>query len=434
MMSFFIRFISRQPAEKIFLFVFCIFLMTTGRSHSQDRNYALNLVDTFGSSYMAGRGYVDGGDQKAAKLIASEFSKHKLKPLGRTYFQKLNFPMNTFPGKVVLKAEDVTLEAGTDFIINSSANSVKGNFKLVYLMDSLLTLDKLIEKALLEDNKGKILVVSKYFDALHYEQLPNIKGIMVLSKNNLTWSVSPGRRTQDFIVIESRLEKFPQYANSIDIEVENIFIKKHNALNVAGFVEGAVKPDSFIVFVAHYDHLGKLGEKVWFPGANDNASGTAMMIDLARHYGNSAKPPDYSIAFIAFAGEEAGLSGSTYFSEHPLIKLKNIRFVINLDMMGTGIDGIKVVNGSIFKREFEVLCKINKEKSYIKDVSMRGESKNSDHYPFYKNGVPAFFIYSLDENYKDYHNLGDRPDKLPMTAYDGIFKLMTDFVGSFSGN
>ncbi len=411
-----------------------IFLLFCNALFSQDSGYARLLVDTLASDYLAGRGYTEDGGLKAANLIATEFQKHKLKHFGKDYFQKFRFPMNTFPGKMMLQADDVNLEAGTDFIINSNSMSVTGTFDLVYLTDTNMTWDKLQQKARVPEFRNKIFVVSKYFEALHGMTLPNIKGVLVLSDKALTWSVSAGFEVTDFLVIQCRKDKFPGYANRIQVDIENEFVKKYQALNVIGYLEGAVQPDSFIVFTAHYDHLGKLGTKATFNGANDNASGTAMIIDLARHYGHALNLPDYSIVFIAFAGEEAGLLGSSYFVENPLFPLKNIRFVINLDMVGTGIDGIKVVNGSIFKREFGILTEINAKQSLIKEVSMRGESKNSDHYPFYAAGIPAFFIYSLDPSYKDYHNVYDRPEHLPMTAYEGIFRLMTGFVNSFSKN
>ena len=76
-----------------------------------------------------------------------------------------------------------------------------------------------------------------------------------------------------------------------------------------------------------------MGKDTYFPGANDNASGISLLLNLAHYY--AANPRPYSIGFICFAGEEAGLIGSKYFTEHPLVPLKNIRFLINTDLAGT---------------------------------------------------------------------------------------------------
>lgn len=158
-----------------------------------------------------------------------------------------------------------------------------------------------------------------------------------------------------------------------DLHLTNKFIPNHQSQNVIGFIPGAVYPDSFIVFSAHYDHLGQMGSKVYFPGANDNASGCAMLLNLAKYYSLPENKPKYSIAFIAFAGEEVGLLGSDYFTKNSLFPLPKIKFVFNMDIMGTGEEGITVVNGSVFKPEFEKLKQINSDNKYIKDVKIRGK-------------------------------------------------------------
>ena len=89
-----------------------------------------------------------------------------------------------------------------------------------------------------------------------------------------------------------------------------------------------------------------MGKDVYFPGANDNASGVAMLLNLANYYSKKENQPKCSIAFIAFAGEEAGLLGSKYFSEHPLIPLNKMKFLVNLDLLGTGDEGMMVVNAT----------------------------------------------------------------------------------------
>ncbi len=84
-------------------------------------------------------------------------------------------------------------------------------------------------------------------------------------------------------------------------------------------IKGTAIPDSFLVFSAHYDHLGQMGKDIYFPGANDNASGTSMLLNLAKYY--SQNRPKYSVLFIAFGGEEAGLIGSEYYVKNPLVPL-----------------------------------------------------------------------------------------------------------------
>jgi Zn-dependent M28 family amino/carboxypeptidase len=168
-----------------------------------------------------------------------------------------------------------------------------------------------------------------------------------------------------------------------------------------------------------------------FPGANDNASGTSMLLDLARHYSLPENKPKYSIAFMAFSGEEAGLLGSMHYVSDPLFPLKNIRFLINLDMVGTGSKGIRVVNGETYEKEFTTLERINQEKNYLVVVGKRGPSSNSDHYPFFEKGVPSVFIYTTGDEFREYHNIYDVPEKLPFTKYNELFRLLSDFVKTF---
>jgi Zn-dependent M28 family amino/carboxypeptidase len=112
-----------------------------------------------------------------------------------------------------------------------------------------------------------------------------------------------------------------------------------------------------------------MGENAYFPGANDNASGTTMLVTLAQYF--KENPSKYNLVFIAFAGEEAGLVGSEYFVNHPFFKLKKIKFLLNLDIMGSGEEGITVVNATEHKKEFEVLDKLNKEENFLSKIKKR---------------------------------------------------------------
>ena len=184
-----------------------------------------------------------------------------------------------------------------------------------------------------------------------------------------------------------------------------------------------------MIFTAHYDHLGGMGKQVYFPGANDNASGTALLLMLTRYY--SQHPPKYSVVFIAFAGEEAGLIGSEYFVNHPLIPLKKIRFLTNLDLMGNGEEGITVVNATEFSKEFELLKKISNDNKLLATVNPRGKAKNSDHYWFTEKGAPSFFIYTLGKR-KDYHDVNDIAATLPLYKMDDLQTLLVHFTDALS--
>lgn len=211
---------------------------------------------------------------------------------------------------------------------------------------------------------------------------------------------------------------------AIELDIQNRFIPDFEASNVCALVKGTRMPDSLVVFTAHYDHLGGMGSNTYFPGANDNASGVSFLLSMAKHY--AAHPPAYSMAFICFAGEEAGLLGSKYFTEHPPVALSKIRFLINLDMVGTGETGITVVNAPLHPIEFALLNSINNEHQYLAKINPRGKTANSDHYYFSEKGVPAFFIYTTG-GIRAYHDVYDLPSTLPFTEYQDLFKLFIAF-------
>ncbi|MBC7450176.1 MAG: M28 family peptidase, partial [Cytophagales bacterium] len=156
-----------------------------------------------------------------------------------------------------------------------------------------------------------------------------------------------------------------------------------------------------------------------------NASGVSMMLELAHYY--KKHPPVYTMVFIAFAAEESGLIGSSWFVNHPLVALASIHFLINLDLLGTGDDGIMVVNGAIYKEQYNKLVELNEQSKLLAAVKKRGEAANSDHYPFYKRKVPCFFIYTLG-GITAYHDVQDVAATLPLTKYKEVFELITLFV------
>ncbi|MDP4204980.1 MAG: M28 family peptidase, partial [Bacteroidota bacterium] len=182
-----------------------------------------------------------------------------------------------------------------------------------------------------------------------------------------------------------------------------------------------------IVVTAHYDHLGKMGKEVYFPGANDNASGVAMLLNLAKHY--SEVKPKYSMVFIALSAEELGILGAKAYTDAPLTDLRKIKFLINFDLAGTGDEGIKIVNGSVFKEKFDLLSKINQANSLLPKVNIRGAACNSDHCAFYKKGVPCFYIYTQG-GIQAYHDIYDKSETLPLTKFVNYCTLMIKFFDS----
>jgi len=388
----------------------------------QDLDYVKYVVDTLCSPSMHGRGYVKKGDRIAAGFIRDEFVKLGINHFGEDYLQPFNININTFPKKISVKVGDKTLQPGTDWIVYCSSPSVKGKYNLYYVPDDYRSSDEIGA-----DLSKQFLIGKSSIEKAVIENPFEGPGIIYINEDPLWWHISNGRSVDNMMTLKVREESLPPNVKTVSVKIKNKYLKNYKTQNVIGYIEGKNHPEKFFVFTAHYDHLGMMGSETYYPGAHDNASGTAMIMDLARHYALPDNQPDYSIAFIAFGAEEVGLFGSAFYNNNPVFPLESIRFLINLDMVSTGIDGIMVVNGKVLEREFQNLVAINDENALLKEIKSRGPARNSDHYYFYENGVPSFFIYTLGD-YPYYHRTNDVPENLPFTEYNDLFTLMTLFT------
>lgn len=398
---------------------------------SQDINYAREIVDTLTLPYFAGRGAVDSGEKKAANYIANQFKNYGLKPIENSFFQEFNAPINTFPKRLDVSVDGKKIAPGTDFIVDAASRSVNGIFELYWCEKELFSNQNQLEDLVLKEffaNKFIVLDVksvdsdNKLFQQLKLNKV-GAAGVIFLEEK-LTQHLSAS--VKNYPILHVQKEVLTSENKSIAIIIDQQLKSGYQSQNVIGFVKGTEYPDSFIVLSAHYDHLGKMGSTIYFPGANDNASGVAMLLNLVKHY-TSKEPPVKSIVFIAFGAEESGLIGSKYFVDHPTIPLAKINFVFNMDLMGTGSEGGMIVNGRVFEQHFNKLIEINNKHHYLPLIKKRGKAANSDHYWFSENGVPSFFIYLMG-GISAYHDVDDISETLPLTKYEDTFRLIRDFV------
>jgi hypothetical protein len=289
-----------------------------------------------------------------------------------------------------------SLRAGYDYIPSADNASLKGSCEL-QAKDSVTFIGKI---------KGR--------------------SVAVILKNKLTYTV--GHRSNADFVIELDRKQFQGIPTTFKVNIQSKLVSNFEAANLGGSINGTSTSDSMLVFTAHYDHLGGLGKACYFPGANDNASGVSMVLNLMKYY--SEHPLRYKVVFLFFAGEEAGLLGSNYFVESNALDLKKIKFLINLDLMGTGDDGMMVVNGANHTQEFERLQSITTSKHLLPQVKKRGKAANSDHYWFTEKGVPCFFFYTMG-GITAYHDVYDVEKTLPLTKYKEVFELITEFAATF---
>ncbi|MFT2010304.1 M28 family metallopeptidase [Pontibacter sp. 13R65] len=422
---------SLKPHSLLLLF-FCLVACLAGKA--QDMVRVRQTIDTLCSPTMHGRGYLYQGDAKAANYIQHRLEAAGLQPIGKSYFQNFTLPVNRITETPLLQADGKQLRAGAEFVAQSGAASGKGKAKLLPLDTLLFTDAAAASRFFAQPLHKRVLVYRQQHQPLlqnlpqpYQVQVLQAQAHIVLQPKGLLSTVA--RQQSQFPAFDVQSSAWPEKVGKVKFSVAADYQPAYQTQNVIAVVKGSMQPDSFLVFTAHYDHLGGQGKDVYFPGANDNASGTAMLLELAAHYGKPENQPAYSLAFIAFAAEEAGLVGSFHYTQHPLFPLHQIRFLVNLDLLGTGDEGMMAVNGSIHPKEFKLLTDINKAGNYLPQIRSRGKAANSDHYPFSEKGVPSFFFYTLGGT-TAYHNVHDKPEQLPLTRFPEVYKLLIDFAAA----
>jgi hypothetical protein len=199
--------------------------------------------------------------------------------------------------------------------------------------------------------------------------------------------------------------------------------KTLQAKNVVGVLEGAGPlAEETIVIGAHYDHLGRgtsggslaFGSHEIHNGADDNASGTALVLELARRLARRPDPLPRRIVFMTFSGEELGLLGSRYYVEHPLYPLKDTVAMINFDMVGRlNAQGDLTIFGAGTSPGFEDLVKALVSSQGLKSKVVpgtQGEFFQSDHASFYNKNIPVLFAFT--GNHADYHRPSDDSERI----------------------
>lgn len=412
-----------------------------GNAQSFDQKYFKTILDSLTSDSFAGRGYIEDGMMNAGIYLQNEFQKNGVKAFSENYEQKFTFPINVIK-ESKLKINGSELKYGIDFIVKPSSQSVSESKLPFYIVDTQNYIESfqskektrafIVKDAELQKRKNIILPpLSTSVDSIqkYYKQWANIyekddntsRAIFRFTSDKLIASLSQRQSPVSEFIISDKYYTKKLRINSFSVESE--FHSDFEAKNIIGYIEGK-NNDSIVVISAHYDHLGKVGQTI-FPGASDNASGTAMMMTLMNYFSQSQ--PKYKTVFMAFAAEEAGILGADYYVNHPLFPLSKIKFLVNLDIMGAGDKGIQVVNGKMFTKEFEKLIEINSKNDYLREVKIRGESCNSDHCPFYLNGVPSFFIYTLGGK-GVYHDPNDTVENLDLSYSEKVYNLLRDFI------
>jgi hypothetical protein len=398
--------------------------------------YVRQVKDTLASPFFHGRGYLKDGQKLSAYHLATEFVKLGLKNFNPapSFYQSFEMPVNIFPQHPTLAFDQDFLTCGIDYLPHPASPSIQGNYHLMWLDTSYFQEPKKFKSISKKDLRNTFLVMDLpktlpkgLKDVVaNFRKNPFNAAGFVEFEDNLMWGVSTEAAKHGIIQVK-RGAINPSF-KELRASISSVHMPNFPNANVIGYIPGKTVKDTFMLVTAHYDHLGQIGPHIVFPGANDNASGVATMLGLAHYFSQPENQPEYSMAFIAFSGEEAGLLGSIHYVRNPIVSFTKTRFVLNVDIMGSE-EAITMVNATEQSNAFNLLDSLNNEIGAVQKIKPRAQAANSDHYYFSQLGIPAVFLYT-EGSVKGYHSVFDTADKTPMAKASEIHALLVQFLKS----
>ncbi|WP_294263075.1 M28 family metallopeptidase [uncultured Chryseobacterium sp.] len=246
---------------------------------------------------------------------------------------------------------------------------------------------------------------------------------------------SPGqKRAGEYMVnyYKSLGISYPKALGSYYQKVPADFMKKRgggnlpDSENILAFIEGSERPQEIVVISGHYDHVGTRNGVV-YNGADDDGSGTVAVMEIAKAFQAAKKAgngPKRSILFLHVTGEEHGLFGSEYYTDHPVFPLANTVVDLNIDMIGRddpenrGKQYVYVIGSEMLSSQLKVINEAANKMTNNLELNYRYDDPNdterlyyrSDHYNFAKNNVPVAFFF--DGIHEDYHKPTDDVEKI----------------------
>jgi hypothetical protein len=428
------------------------------------------------SDALEGRRTGSKGATEAARYVAAEFSRLKLKSLTAGYRQKFPYVSGVTLGKTNnLTFGRDKLEPVVDWLPLGFSSSAKAGGALVFVGYGITASELNHDDYANANATGKIVIALQgtpdganphgrfaRFEGVRWKAVAarnaGAKALIVIARETnfkddrltkLAYDNMAGDAGLPVVIMSrqaadrllalsgsslSQLEQAPT-ARSLNGEISlttDVIRNEVAAYNVIGMLEGSdplLKKD-VIIIGAHYDHLGRGGDGSLAPsigeihhGADDNASGTAGVLELARLF--TTQKPKRTILFMAFGGEEEGLLGSNYYVNHPLLPLANTVAMINMDMIGRMKDRRLVIGGVGTAKEWRDIMAADAEKSFQLTLNEDGFGP-SDHSSFYAKQIPVLFFWTGTHN--DYHKPSDTFEKINYDDEALILKMVARIV------
>ncbi len=417
------------------------------RSDSHYKSRFQNHVSFLAADSLEGRRTGTKGEQIARQYIAKQFRSTGLTPKGTSGYEQL-FEVNegkkpTTDSRLYIQGDTLRFEQDYFFFPWSAAGTLQDkslpgviNERATWIIDL---------KDWINENAG-----NPHFDLSSYiyerSQKAAAGGATGLILYNThpsgdKLSFQPKDRTETlsipvaYLRKEATIRKIQSSKGPILVEGQIAFIENiRRGYNVIGYLDN--QAEKTIVLGAHYDHLGygednnsrHTGAPDIHNGADDNASGTSMLIELARVY-KSKKGQKNNYLFIAFSGEELGLYGSKHFTEKPTIDLKRINYMINMDMVGRLPDSTKTITLGGFGTSPAWSTVIDPKAT--SPLSIRIDSSGtgpSDHASFYRKDIPVLFYFT--GLHTDYHKPTDDADRI---NYEGMVRILRHIEKTIDG-
>ncbi|HZW64744.1 MAG TPA: M20/M25/M40 family metallo-hydrolase, partial [Hanamia sp.] len=434
-----------------YLYIFFILLSTQATAQKlkkAEKKIVENLkteITYLSSDALQGRRAGSEGEKLAYQYLSDQFKAIGLIPKGDNNSYLQAFTINE--GKEILPAthfiiNDTSLKSGKDFfpLIVSGNGKAGGDVSPAFKEKGMPWFWDIKETlAQNEDNPHFDIVESAKQQALNIQK-KGASALIVFNSDNedddLHFDAKSKMEAVNIPVVYLSKKMAAKYLSdnaanlNVDLEVA-IGEKTSTAHNVIGYIDNGAPYT--IILGAHYDHLGfgddhnatDPGVHEIHNGADDNASGTAAVLELAKMVKDS-KLNKNNFLFVCFSGEELGLLGSKYFTEHPGISLDAVNYMINMDMIGRLDDATKtlIIGGYGTSPEWS---KILPEKT--KSLNVKFDSTGigpSDHTSFYLKNIPVLFFFTGMQ--KDYHKATDDADKINYTGELRIIQYIEDLL------
>ena len=400
-----------------------------------------NIVADLASPEFAGRSAYNDGELKTAEYIAAKFNELCTSDfVEKPIMQPFSYPLNTTRGDMFFAVDGTEYKAHKDYVIKEFSSGADRTMPIVYaLQEDIYTPDKFTSHitSLKAENTFVVLDYDKFHTLpsegdryFKYLKDLGIGGVIFKFSKQPNYFKARSFFTTPFPVVCVGPE-FPADAEEATVKFQNEFIQEHKSQNVFARINGTSGSDSCWMFIAHYDHLGMMGKENVCLGANDNASGTAGILTLAHYYSQPENRPELDMVFLWVGGEEANLLGSRHYVNNPMFPLENIKYLINLDMIGDTPDMLYYEGGEEANKGLDLFMEINKAHGYFSNPH-RGELvDNSDHYYFAMAGVPAMYFESKGEYYKYYHSPDDNLTHFTSESYKMIYEMVKEFIQKY---